>query len=86
MKPASPTTDAHGPFGSPWCDVAVVQCTVGTLEVTGPNIPAFRLRVQSGQEHDFCLSSIADLALLGEMFTRHAARLAAIAATADRPH
>jgi hypothetical protein len=70
--------------GEPLLDAVIVRCEVGTVEQTG--LPAMRLRAQSGREHDFCFSSISELERLGELITRHAARLGAIAAAAGRPH
>jgi hypothetical protein len=65
-------------------NVAVAQCAIGTLEVTG--LPAIRFLTQGGRSHDFCFPTIADLARLGETITRHAAQLAAIADAAARPN
>jgi hypothetical protein len=76
-RPVQPQKPLHG-------DAVIVRCEVGTLEQTG--LPAMRLRSQSGREHDFCFSSISDLAELGDLITRHAARLTASAADAAKPH
>lgn len=65
-------------------DVAVVRCQIGTTELAGPRMPAIRILVESGAEHEFLFSSFQDLARLGDSLARHAERLAAIAAEPTR--
>ena len=67
-----------------WRDMQVVRADVGTLEMSG--FPAIRLRMQSGRELDVGFGSIEDLSRLGDAITRHAERLADIAAAAERPN